>query len=96
MTESSSITLSAGLNSIGESVSLTLSSSLHASSYRNYEEEARDLVKSIIEQSLKVYEAETSMEWPTGKDFTVDKGKTAIDRLVKVTKHVLKFEEQQV
>ena len=87
MTESGSFTLSAGQNSAGESVSLTLSSSVYATSYRDYEEEAKDLVKSIIQNSLKIYQSElekTSMEWPTGKDFTIDKGKAAIDKLVKV------------
>ena len=80
MTETSSITLSEGLSSFGESVTLTLSS------YINYEEEARRLVKGIIDQSLKVYQAEleATMEWPTGGTFTIDKGTAAIDKLVQV------------
>lgn len=81
---SSPITLSAGLNSDGENVSLTLSSSVYCSSYRNYEEEAKEIVKSILQQALKVYQSELEREWPTGKNFTIDNGKAAIDRLVKV------------
>lgn len=88
MAESSSITLSAGKDSSGESISLTLSPSVYTSSYRNYEEEAKDLVKKIIEHSLKTYQielAKTPIEWPTGENFTIEKGKTAIDDFVKVT-----------
>lgn len=60
------------------------------SSYRDYEKEAKELVKLILEHSIKVYladEAKATVEvmgWPTGETFTIDKAEEAIDTLVKV------------
>ena len=72
--------------SISNSENFDLSS--HRSSYRNYEEEARELVKRIIQQSLDMYQDElgqnrTATEWPTGENFTIELAKEAIDKLVK-------------
>ncbi len=71
------------------------------SSYIDYEEEARKLVKITIMRSvhnlLKTEAADTETgsetgseqpvptEWPTGENFTVEKGGKSIDELVKVS-----------
>lgn len=59
------------------------------SSYRNYEQEARELVKRILQQSLQTYQEELNetmeeVEWPTGENFTIERAEEAINRLVKV------------
>ena len=68
-------------------------------SYRNYEKEAHEIVAKLIESSLKRLIREQSevhtcsedsgttdnkLIWPRGDDFTVEKGREAIDTLVKV------------
>ncbi len=67
------------------------------SSYRDYEAEAHELVKKLIRASLEKIAAEqaqqkedqsTVMNWPLGKDFTVEKGLEAIDKFVKVLKFI--------
>lgn len=58
-----------------------------ASSYRNYEEEARELVRQVIEQSLHILQedmARSVVEWPTGENFTIEKAEEAINKVVKV------------
>lgn len=70
------------------------------SSYRDYEQEAHELVAIILkssverlireqsEQALKQKESSEDtkppVEWPTGENFTIEKGLEAIDCLVKV------------
>lgn len=60
-------------------------------SYRDYELEARQLVKNAIEKSLKNFTEErklaestqsAAVEWPTGGNFTVAKCQEAINRLI--------------
>lgn len=68
-------------------------------SYRDYEKEAHELVTKLIQSSLERLVREQSeqklrstkvdhnpppVKWPTGDNFTVDKGLEAIDTLVKV------------
>ena len=61
------------------------------SSYRNYEEEARGLVQQLLSTSLERVRQELGEreepgeEWPVGRDFTVEKGLNAVERLVEVT-----------
>lgn len=57
------------------------------SSYRNYEEEARELVLRVLERSLRTYQQElarNTIEWPTGDAFNEEVAKEAIEALVKV------------
>ena len=61
------------------------------SSYRSYEEEARELVKRTIQRSIEIstavkIEAPPIMDvtWPTGREFTVERGEAAISQLVQV------------
>lgn len=61
------------------------------SSYRGYEEEARELVKMIIQRSIEIVIAAkieappiVDVAWPTGGEFTVEKGEAAINKLVEV------------
>lgn len=75
---------------------------LALSSYRDYRAEAHELVKNLIRSSLEKIAAEEaqraadesansvgSINWPLGKDFTVEKGLVAIDKFVKVCRVVL-------
>lgn len=63
-------------------------SSSTVSSYRDYEQEARELVKHIIEQAIETYleemMAEKGVKWPTGENFSIEKAEEAIDKLVQV------------
>ena len=69
------------------------------SSYRDYQAEAHELVSRLIRSSLEKIAAEQAqrlaeevadgdsekaVQWPSGKDFTVEKGLEAIDAFVKV------------
>ena len=57
------------------------------SSYRDYEEEARELVLRVLEKSLHTYKQElarNAIEWPTGDTFNEEVAKEAIEALVKV------------
>lgn len=72
---------------MSDSNSVRFSVNAGRSSYRDYGEEARELVREILQKSLLIYElevAKTVMEWPTGENFTVEVAKEAIDTLVKV------------
>ena len=74
------------------------------SSYRDYRAEAHELVKNLIRSSLEKIAAEeaqraadaesansggSTINWPLGKDFTVENGLEAIDKFVKVCRVVL-------
>ena len=55
------------------------------SSYRDYEEEARGLVQQLLSTSLERSRKELGdREWPVGRDFTVEKGQSALAKLVEV------------
>ena len=66
------------------------------SSYRDYQAEAHELVTRLIRSSLEKIAAEQSqrlladesakepVNWPSGKEVTVEKGLEAIDQFVKV------------
>ena len=62
------------------------------SSYRDYEAEAMELVKGVIQNAVNIVKSELReqqlsehpIDWPCGRDFTVDKGKEAIQQLIKV------------
>lgn len=89
VSDDSVITKSVPSSGSDESVNTTLSS------YRNYEEEAKELVKLILDQSMQAYQQEMAntvhvqdVEWPTGENFTTEKAEEAIDRLVKVNAHM--------
>ena len=58
------------------------------SNYRNYEEEARELVRLVLQQATSIYQRQQMaqrIEWPTGENFTIESAKEAIDAVVKVT-----------
>ena len=59
------------------------------SSYRDYEQEAQQLVEKILQQAMQAYKQELAnmapdIDWPTGDGFTIEKAKDAINTLVKV------------
>lgn len=55
------------------------------SNYRNYEAEARELVRLVIQQAIAIHHRQQVIEWPTGENFTIESAKEAIDAVVKVT-----------
>ena len=60
------------------------------SSYRDYEVEAAEIVKNVIKYAVSVVQSEIKesaqpINWPCGKDFTVDKGKEIIQQLIDVS-----------
>lgn len=58
------------------------------SNYRNYGEEARELVRLVLQQAMANYQRQQMaqrIEWPTGENFTIENSKVAIDAVVKVT-----------
>jgi len=62
------------------------------SSYRDYEAEAAEIVKNVIKYAVSVVQSEIKesvrrneplqpINWPSGQDFTVDKGKEVIQQI---------------
>lgn len=60
------------------------------SSYRNYQEEAHELVQRLLRSSLerlRKEQEEAWPKWPTGGEFTVERGEQALGQFIEVLRN---------